>query len=844
MPNIRPFEAPDRAIQPSEAGASALVRAGGIEMRAGAQAANSLTEEGRMIGSGISSIGQDIKQVQDKAQAHTDAMAEVDQQKSQTAALIAAQGGVSDAAATKDEDGNVIENTPGRGGPSLPSTATAPSPGQFADKTADILDQHKEVGQTILGNALASGVSQKAQDRMAAKDAAFQGQLAVHAHALAGEVAATHLIHSTEQTINMSTAHIDQDPSQATLDAELGNIHNTIGTAQGSMTGNFAKEGAKAFVPMEQKARTDAITTAASSLARKQQPDQALALLNDPKYAKDFTGVQREALQTHIKGLANQADEDSARKDAALQRKEYGQMNQQMGNAIAGYKPGTPMPDFHGDPLWMKHPEKAAQLDGVFRAHEEALLHQNQPDPNVSYQNAEKLKQDLFDPTANPDDVMDRARTAFASKGPMAKISQSDYSEIQRLYADPNAKSLGKSANDWLTKEGEGRIDPGLGSGPLAGGKSLLGQQQVRAWTDEFNRRAKADPAHAHDLLDPTKPGNMVSNEALAPYRITEALKATAAAKKDDLDAAADKARNPGGGQEQEQSSGWSVMGAIRGAERGIASVTGPVRNALFGAPGAGDASAVAKIPAGAPGSPVAPVKTEADVQKLQPNTQFIIPDGPHKGQIGTVPQKMNYAPENGGQAPAQDAITNALVHKTSLGPPDAPGSRDFGGQSGGTPIGDTHFGTDASHGNAAPMGQKASASFESVMPKIFRDEGGKTHDSGGFTNFGISARAHPGVDIANLTKARAQEIYKAKYWDPMKIDSLPDNMKHTVMDAAVNEGNQRARQMLAKSGNDPKAFNDLRREHYISLVENNPRKYAKYLTGWMNRLGRIERES
>lgn len=61
--------------------------------------------------------------------------------------------------------------------------------------------------------------------------------------------------------------------------------------------------------------------------------------------------------------------------------------------------------------------------------------------------------------------------------------------------------------------------------------------------------------------------------------------------------------------------------------------------------------------------------------------------------------------------------------------------------------------------------------------------------DPGGETKFGISKRAYPGEAIPSITLARAKEIYLRDYWGPAGCDALPDAIKFTVFDMAVNAG-------------------------------------------------------
>jgi lysozyme family protein len=60
-------------------------------------------------------------------------------------------------------------------------------------------------------------------------------------------------------------------------------------------------------------------------------------------------------------------------------------------------------------------------------------------------------------------------------------------------------------------------------------------------------------------------------------------------------------------------------------------------------------------------------------------------------------------------------------------------------------------------------------------------------------TKFGISAGAYPQLDIANLTQAQAEEIYRRDYWAALQGDNLPLPVAMVAFDAAVNAGPRRA---------------------------------------------------
>jgi len=91
-------------------------------------------------------------------------------------------------------------------------------------------------------------------------------------------------------------------------------------------------------------------------------------------------------------------------------------------------------------------------------------------------------------------------------------------------------------------------------------------------------------------------------------------------------------------------------------------------------------------------------------------------------------------------------------------------------------------------------------SAFDRAMNFVLRWEGGYVNhpsDPGGETNFGISKKAHPDVDIANLTEGGAKDIYRAEYWDKVRGDDLPDEIAIAIMDYAVNSGVDRASRAL-----------------------------------------------
>lgn len=91
-------------------------------------------------------------------------------------------------------------------------------------------------------------------------------------------------------------------------------------------------------------------------------------------------------------------------------------------------------------------------------------------------------------------------------------------------------------------------------------------------------------------------------------------------------------------------------------------------------------------------------------------------------------------------------------------------------------------------------------SNFARCLELVFKHEGGYVNDArdpGGETRYGISKRAYPNEDIANLTRERAAELYERDYWRLMHGEELPFPLAVSVFDAAVNSGVRRSIQWL-----------------------------------------------
>ena len=83
---------------------------------------------------------------------------------------------------------------------------------------------------------------------------------------------------------------------------------------------------------------------------------------------------------------------------------------------------------------------------------------------------------------------------------------------------------------------------------------------------------------------------------------------------------------------------------------------------------------------------------------------------------------------------------------------------------------------------------------FDQAFDRLMAHEGGYTNnpaDPGGETNWGISKRSYPNVDIKNLTRDQAAAIYLRDFWQP--LGDAPPAVKFQAFDFAVNSGIQTA---------------------------------------------------
>ena len=141
----------------------------------------------------------------------------------------------------------------------------------------------------------------------------------------------------------------------------------------------------------------------------------------------------------------------------------------------------------------------------------------------------------------------------------------------------------------------------------------------------------------------------------------------------------------------------------------------------------------------------------------------------------------------------------------------------------------------------------------DKAISEIMRLEGGYVeNDAGkGPTLYGINSEANPEeyktiktlYDAGKTAEAqeKARETYKTKYWNAIDADSLPPELRLVAFDAAVNQGQEAAKEMLRQADGDAGKFAQIRKSRYIQLASADPSK-AQFLDAWLSRTDETSR--
>jgi lysozyme family protein len=154
---------------------------------------------------------------------------------------------------------------------------------------------------------------------------------------------------------------------------------------------------------------------------------------------------------------------------------------------------------------------------------------------------------------------------------------------------------------------------------------------------------------------------------------------------------------------------------------------------------------------------------------------------------------------------------------------------------------------------------------FDKCIDVILKNEGGYVNhpnDPGGETNFGITKRNYPMLDIKNLTRERAKQLYYRDYWLGLNLYGIKnEELVLQIFDFAVNAGQSVAVKRIQRivkveadgligpitrgkindfSGDIIELYKEARRNYYKALVRQN-KSYGVFLQGWLNRVDKTK---
>ena len=92
---------------------------------------------------------------------------------------------------------------------------------------------------------------------------------------------------------------------------------------------------------------------------------------------------------------------------------------------------------------------------------------------------------------------------------------------------------------------------------------------------------------------------------------------------------------------------------------------------------------------------------------------------------------------------------------------------------------------------------------FDLAFDRLIGHEGGYVNnpaDPGGETNWGISKRSYPHLNIKTLTRNHAKDIYRVDFWQRIHADDLYDGVAFQLLDFAINSGIETAVRYLQRA--------------------------------------------
>jgi lysozyme family protein len=148
---------------------------------------------------------------------------------------------------------------------------------------------------------------------------------------------------------------------------------------------------------------------------------------------------------------------------------------------------------------------------------------------------------------------------------------------------------------------------------------------------------------------------------------------------------------------------------------------------------------------------------------------------------------------------------------------------------------------------------------YQYALTNMLADEGGYTNnknDAGGATNYGITIADYrlyinskgTADDVKNMTVDQAKLIYKTKYWDKVKGDTLPAGVDYCVFDYGVNSGIARAQKILQKFSqiSDPVAKINAICDERLAFLQSirGGSDWVHFGKGWSRRVANVRAKS
>lgn len=125
-------------------------------------------------------------------------------------------------------------------------------------------------------------------------------------------------------------------------------------------------------------------------------------------------------------------------------------------------------------------------------------------------------------------------------------------------------------------------------------------------------------------------------------------------------------------------------------------------------------------------------------------------------------------------------------------------------------------------------------SSYDEALRRLLVHEGGYTNhpsDPGGPTNFGITIHDYrkyvkgnaTAADVRAMTLGDAKAIYRSKYWNAQRCDTLPAGLDYSVFDYGVNSGIGRSGKVLRRVLGLPDNMSTITDQVLVAVAKRDP---------------------